>query len=220
MVSATNLTSNTGSSASSFNTASISPASNALILVSVRSNVGSTVTTPTVSGASMTWVQITATQVAGAADIIYLFRGLSASPGSGALTIDFSGQSQDQTHWIVDQLTGVDTGGTNGSGAIVQSNVNSVSSTTTISVTLSAFGSTSNATYGTIGRNAATAVTAGGSFTQLAQNATNQRAIQSEWAASPQTTVNWTTGSNTDSFGAIAAEIKARPSTGDFLPFI
>lgn len=56
---------------------------------------------------------------AGANRVGAVFRGLSASPSSGALTITYSGAgSVVGSTWEVVEFTGVDTSGTNGSGAV------------------------------------------------------------------------------------------------------
>ena len=201
-------TSSSGAGGSSFNTASISPTANSLVLVATRSNVGTTPNIPTITGASMTWVEITNTLFSSDNGQISLFRSLSSSPGSGALTIDFAGQSQDQIHWQISEFANVDRSGTNGSGAIVQSTTTTASSVTTITATLSAFSSVNNATYGCIGANNTKVFTAGSGFTELGQNNDNSRSIEAEWKNSNDTSVDWTVGANADNFGAIAIEIK------------
>jgi len=201
-VTALNLTSGAGSGTSA-NTASISPAANKLILVSVRNGLAGTPNEPTITGASMTWVKI-ATAFDGVNNRVTIFRGLSASPSSGALTIDCGGQSQSAIGWSVDQFTGIDISGTNGSGAIVQSNTATLNgSASSITVTLSAFGSSNNATYGAAFWGPE-GPTAGANFTSLA-GASNMTA---QWANNPQTSVNWTFGSNSSQGDAVAVEIK------------
>src|SRR5260221_1561104 len=94
-VAITNLTSGTAGSVSSVNTASISPAGNKLILVSVGNMVNSgTVNIPTVSGDGLTFVQINTQRGQSNTWCTTIFRAMVASPSSGALTIDFAGQSQ------------------------------------------------------------------------------------------------------------------------------
>ncbi len=117
---------NNSTGVSSATTASITPGSNNLMLATVSSRT--TITTnpnvPTLTGNGLTWVQIATINWdsdSSSRKATTLFRALGASPSSGAVTIDFAGQTQGQIYWIIDEVTGMDTSGTNGSGAIVQS---------------------------------------------------------------------------------------------------
>jgi len=61
----------------------------------------------------MTWTQI-ATRRDTSSDgtrRVTMFRALNASPGSGALTIDFAGQSQANCAWSLDEFSGTDKSG-------------------------------------------------------------------------------------------------------------
>src|SRR5438132_12326875 len=112
----TNLTSGGNGSgfSNSDNTASIAPSANQLVLAWVAHDVTSgTPNTPTLTGCSLTWVLV-ATAVSGITRIS-LFRALGAAPTTGAVTIDFGGQTQNEEHWSISQFAGVNTGGTNGS---------------------------------------------------------------------------------------------------------
>ena len=208
-----------GSSASSYNTASISPGAKRLVLLYVQTNPTSgTANQPTVTGAGMTWTAVISATLGGYRET--LFRALSASPGSGALTIDFAGQNQNYFNWIVYEFIGVDPSGTNGANAIVQAGSQTLpnsGNSTGITVTLGAFGNINNATYGAIASSGGIAT--GGSFTELSNFATGSNIAGSEWAASNQTAVNWTWGSSGVNVTALAVEIKALQSTG-FLPFL
>ena len=68
---------------------------------------------------------------------------MGASPSSGAITITF-GANQSNCGWSLNEFDGIDTGGTNGSGAIVQAVPNTVASGTSLTITLSAFGNANN----------------------------------------------------------------------------
>ena len=201
---------------SSTTTNSISPVANNLILVSVENHVGSgTPNVPTITGASMTWVAIANINIG--LHRTTIFRGMSATPGSGALTIDCAGQSQNAILWSTDQFKNIDTGGANGANAIVQSATNTVNgSSTGITVTLSAFGSTNNATYGFFGTDQTPSISAGGSFTALNHQSGSGGESMSEWANNNQISVNWTWGSASIAGGAIAVEIKAAIQAGLF----
>lgn len=216
LVTATHLlTAGGGVTASSFVTASISPGANQLIILFVHShrNGGGNPNIPTVTGAGMTWTQV-ATKL-GTVDTshrVTMFRALSPSPGSGALTIDFAAQNQDETIWSISEFAGVDTSGTNGANAVVQSGTLDGTGTS-LTITLSAFSNTNNATHGVV--TAQDTVTKGANFVELA-NYNNFDIIESEWASSNQTAVNWTFGNSTNAF-AIAIEIKASLGKAAFL---
>jgi hypothetical protein len=216
-VTATHLTTaQNGSAATSYTTASISPTANRLVLVAVGHQVSSgTVNTPTISGAGMTWTQV-ATKISSKGTLrrLTVFRALSASPGSGALTIDLGGQSQIRCGWSIAEFDGIDTGGTNGADAIVQSASNDVTdnaSTTSLTVTLSAFSHVDNATYGAIrfgGSSNTDALTFGSGFTQLGI-INGSASYQSQFKASNDTTVDWTYNNTAWYNQGIAIELKA-----------
>lgn len=198
-----------GSALNSYPTASVSPGANNLILVTVSSaRAAGTIATPTVTGASMTWVQILSQGDAGAGSQrrITMFRGMSASPGSGALTLDFGGQSQDRAYYAVEQVTGTDTSGTNGSGAIVQSaGATNTGTQTGITVTLAAITS-GNATYGGVRKGTANTPAVGSGFTQLAASSATGF-FNTEYQIGTDNTVDWTWGSESAA-GTVAVAIE------------
>lgn len=112
----------TGSSTTnttSYTTASITPTANQLVLIAVMPTVTSgTTPTMTVSGTGLTWVQEN-TSTPGFRTMV-VFRAMGASPTAGALTIT-AAASVTSCLWSVVQFDGIDTTGTNGSGAIAQS---------------------------------------------------------------------------------------------------
>ena len=202
---ATNLTSgaNTGP------TDSISPAANQLIIVAIRNAVSSgTPNVPTVSGCNLTWTQI-ATRHAGANTLnrITFFRGLGSNPTPGALTFDFAGQTQAQGwNWSVDQFENIDTGGTNGADAVVQSASNDAN-TSNLTVTLGAFGHTDNATYGFAYQNAYNTVSPGTGFTQLGSTSGGNGQALAIFANSNKTSVAFNATGSSFYIG-MAIEIK------------
>lgn len=106
-ITVSNLT--TGASATdatSYATASVSPSANKLILLFVGNRrSGGSPTQPTVTGASMTWTLVDSAD--GGNEVrTSIFRSLNASPGSGALTIDFGGVTQGSCGWSVAEFTG------------------------------------------------------------------------------------------------------------------
>lgn len=201
----------TDADATSFNTANISPGANMLILVEVHSKDDGAATTPTLSGCTMTWVQVATVNFNGGSSSVTLFRSLSATPGSAcALTIDFSGSTQQEISWIIHQWDGVDTSGTNGSGAIVQSATNSAETGMSLSVTLAAFGdAVNNAAVGFFGRNGSGAPTVGaGGYTLLGDFLPNARRASAEYLIGQDTSVDMSWATN-NAMGGVAVEVKS-----------
>ncbi len=116
-----------------YTTGSIDPTDSALVILFVISdgNVGGgAVVAPTVVGNSLTWVQIHHAEfntIATPVDSVTMFRGLVASPSAGTVAITYA-EDQNSATWIIREFTGIDTSGTNGSGAIVQAVKNSIDS--------------------------------------------------------------------------------------------
>jgi hypothetical protein len=212
-----NLTSGTqdAGSFSSVNTASITPTSNNLVLAAVAIRNGSS-TAPTVSsitGNGLTWVQVATIQydTSGASlRSITVYRALGASPSSGAVTINFS-ETETAYAYCIDQFSGIDTSGTNGSGAIVQSVTNKDETPPTgLTVTLAAFASVNNATYGAFGESNGYTQAVGSGFTELASpEASTEIGALTEWNSANDTSVDYSISPNTSQLGGIGIEIKA-----------
>lgn len=210
---------------STASTASISPVANRLYLAAfvARTNISADTNTPTLSGCGITWVavaNIAWDTSSTSRKKLTLFRGLSASPTSGALTVDYGGQAQTQHDWIVDEVSDIDTGGTSGSNAVVQSatNKNETVDTATLTATLAAFSSLSNATYGVFTTDTTVGVTVGSGFTQLATVTDAQVSalrLMSEYKLTNDTTVDFTPG-NSCMKGGIAIEIKQNTGANFF----
>lgn len=221
-ISASNLTSGTDTGGTdTASTASISPTSNNLIIATVetRTTASATVTTPTCSGNGLTWVQIATIQwdnTATSYKRTTMFRALGSSPSSGSITFDCDGQNQTEFNWFVDEFSGVNLSGTNGSGAIVQSATNSNESpapSTSITVTLNTFEDSGNATYGTLMREDETSSgsdSAGSGFNVLAsfQAGTGNFDGASEWKNVEDTTVDYSFGGSAVQNAGIAVEIR------------
>ena len=140
---------------------------------------------------------------------------MGASPSTGAITIT-TGETDTDVTWTVDQFTGVDTGGTNGSAAVVQSANNRINTggtpASSLTVTLAAFGSTNNATYGAFDEAGTGAgFTVGSGFTQLSYPKTDDSNLSgySEWKSTNDTTVDINMAGSFDGIGGVAIEIKA-----------
>lgn len=125
----------TSTGASSYNSSSISPSADRLVLLAVTSSAASSPPVPAVSGCSLTWTQVL-TQTFGTNKRLTVFRAMGSSPTSGALTINFSPVTQTGVSIIVIEFPGVTLGG-NGGNAIIQSAQNSGSGTSA-SATLAA----------------------------------------------------------------------------------
>jgi hypothetical protein len=205
-------------SQSSYTTASVTPVAGKLYLLSVQHTIAAGApNTATVTGAGMTWVQVATVITAGLTQRLTMYRAMSGSPGSGSLTIDTAGQNQDRMQWVLDELSNTDLAGADGSGAVVQSVTGTWNSTNTgQSLTLSSFGSSDNATYGVLRKNQSTGITPGSGFTELADSGTFivSSEIQSQWKNTPDTSVDWSWASESNSGVMIAAEIRANQSTG------
>lgn len=211
-ITVSNLT--TGSNATdqtSYATASVAPTANKLVLLFVGNRrSGGSPTQPTVTGAGMTWDLVTSAD--GGNEVrTSIFRCLSASPSSGALTIDFAGVTQGSCGWSVAEFTGTDITGTNGSGAIVQTATNNNNTTNTgIVVTLGSFADVNNATAGMVYVRSSRAITVGSGFTQIGtSDAATESTITSEFLGSNDTSVDWSWASVATQATAHAVEIKS-----------
>ena len=192
-----------------FTSASITPGANRLVLLSVE---GDTVSgggfTLTVMGNGLTWVLVAKSAVHNTFNETHVYRAMGASPSAGAITMT-SDVTLDTLAWSVAEFDGVDTSGTNGSGAVVQSNTNASDSASSLTVTLGAFGSADNATYGAFGAGTTPATwTAGTGFTEIHDVGQEFASISSEWRVDNDTSVD-ATASGTTGLGGVAIEIKA-----------
>ncbi len=221
----TSLTS--GSSATngtSYNTASVTPTANNLILLatmseSVAENDGAVPSS--VTGNGLTWVLVASgtTDTYGA---VSLYRAMGASPSAGAVTINYT-NTQVGILWQLSEFSGIDTGGTNGSAAVVQSAAVSGGTGTSLSITLAAFGAAGNGTFGTFGAwadNGGSAVTftPGSGFTEI-YDAWHDvggwtDALQTEWRTDNDTTVDATLSDASGNWAGVAVEIKAAAAGG------
>ncbi|HXG36515.1 MAG TPA: hypothetical protein VNL15_06075 [Dehalococcoidia bacterium] len=212
----------------SYSTASITPSANALVLASVAVYRNDTTNpgTVTAAGNSLTYVEIAnAINTAGGGRVRdTLFRAMGASPTAGAITFTVSATAEGAT-WDVTEFTGVDTGGTNGSGAIVQSDTSIAGAVASLAHNLAAFGdATNNAAYAsfacvTVTGNARTISTPTG-FTSLF-NANVADGVNDRWKKG----VSWKIGEatsivantatdNQDGWSGVAVEIKIAAATG------
>lgn len=201
--------------ANSYTTASsFTPGANRLVLAFVENSKGSTADTPTVSGNSLTWVQVTTvTFSTGNRRRLTLFRAMGASPTNGALTADFAGVNQTSIAISVFEFDGVDTSGTNGSGAIVQAPTPVTgAAVSSVSITLAAFGSASNGASAGVGATANVGITHDTGWNEIhdiTSVTVPATALETQWIATNDTTASGTMVSGTADMGIIAIEVKA-----------
>lgn len=189
-----------------YTTASVSPGANLLqlLLVGSRNVQTSTAPLPTVAGNGLTWVQVATLAYLGSDQHrITVFRAMGGSPSSGTIVITMS-EDQFRCGWILSEFNNIDTGGSDGADAVIQSATAEVSPTTSLTVTLSAFGNSANATWGGIGTSSKV-VTPGTGFAELADQG-GQGLPASQFRDTNDTTVRWTFATN--DAGGIGIEIK------------
>ena len=211
--------STTAASGSFTTSGSLTPSANKLYLAAVvgvntaGAANASTCATPTLTGGGgLTWVQV-ATVLYGTdtRKRITLFRAMKPSGlTSGTLTADFGGSVPPRISIIVDEFDSVDTTGTDGSGAIVQSVTaqGSASNLTGGGATLAAFAdATNNLAYMAIGHDQSDSTTPEAGWTELAEISGSSHSQETEYKVGQDTSpsASWVQGSR---YGAIAAEIK------------
>jgi hypothetical protein len=207
-----------GSGTGNQTTASISPTANALILVAVgcyNSDDVTGITSVTGNGITYELVAAAAAVDDGFGDyVLRVYRGMSASPSAGVITIDPAASfGSTQVDWCVAEFTGVDTSGTNGSGAVVQSPTNTLNNGTSLTVTLAAFAAAENGAFGAVISYNNRTVTHEAGWTELD---TDGSQLHAQWRADNDTTCTFTL-SSTDDAGAVAVEIAAAADEGTTL---
>jgi hypothetical protein len=205
------LTSGSGTASTTAVTASVSPTANAVVYAVFQSSLASEPDSPSsVTGNGLTYVQEEAVSWHNEGDRrMTVFRALGASPSAGALTATWA-ESQTSFVWQVIQCTGVDTGGTSGSSATVQSVTTTATAAVTITNTLAALGAATSVNLSFVGLQINSSVTPDGDFVELADTAigTGAQTLESEWATN-QTEVTATFASA--NAGAISLEVKIAP---------
>lgn len=211
-----------------YTTASVTPSSNKLVLVAVVNSRNTVSACTDADATSMTGNGLTYVKVAeqcfssaGApTNMISLWRAMGAAPSTGAITVGYSATTQVGGGWIVMECDGVDTSGTNGSGAVVQNDTNLAEPGTSLAMSLAAFSDATNATLAIFGLNANNAITPEAGYTELddvsVTEVGNNMQIQAQYVASNDTSPS-ASFSSADAAG-IAIEIKASaapPSSED-----
>lgn len=210
--------------AASYNTAAVTPAANALLLLVVGNSKAATPDIPTVSGAGLTWVQVATVTFSTAGSPtrrLTLFRAMGATPATGALTISFGGVTQTGCFWVLDQATGMSTGGTNGSAAVVQSITGTQASgvSTSFGLALAAFANTANSTYAAFAVATNNTFTEKSGYTELADNGNaDVGRLQTEWIVSSDTAPRSTQAATSRNWGGIAIELAAAGTIAPAVP--
>lgn len=196
-------------------TASITPTANRLAVAGVLVSVASG-TTPALSltGCGLTWVQVD--QTAAGARTLHVFRAMGAAPTAGALSIAGDGTTTlTSCLWSVTEFDGVDTSGTDGSGAVVQSVNQKPAAATSCSTAFATAVTAGNATFGAVAISAQEAMTAGTGWTALGQTSqsapTSALLTEAATTAQQNVTASWT--SSVTNF-IIGVEVKAAPAGG------
>lgn len=202
-VTATHLTTARSNTTSlSYNTASVTIPAGKLALIAVNSDDGAVA--PTIAG----WTLVLDSHSGSTAMRCIVFRSLSFAERTGAITISYSSTTNlSSCGWSINYFSNIDQTGVNGANAIVQS-VAAVQSTVNSGlVTLAAFSSVDNATYGAASINGSGAITQGTGFTELGESNT-VRSIQTEFRNDNDTTVTWTYSSGPYDSRAVGIELK------------
>jgi hypothetical protein len=207
------------SNETSFATASVSPGANRLVILSVAGsvNVGTQAAPTSVAGAGLTFTKVAEVLLSGAFVAVSVWRAMSASPSTGAITMTWA-EAQTETQWSVVEFNGVVTTGTNGADAVVQSATNSTTAASTLTATLAAFASAANATYAAHAvENVADATirtaTPDTGWTEIHDLGTAGSgyaiSIQTQYLLGNDTTAAVTWSATTSNLGSIAIEIAA-----------
>lgn len=193
---------------SSFTTASISPTANRLILVAVA--VRSAVNVDSITGAGLTFVKIGEAGSGGSlARRVALFRALGPSPSSGALTITTSAATT-SCGWSVFEVDGIDTSGTNGSGAVRQPTVVNQAGTPP-TVSLAAFADTANRPFAVLTCRSDTDADTAAGWTSLHDVSFDIMHFAAQWKDAVDTSVEWSQPVADNSWASIAVELVAAP---------
>lgn len=199
--------------------ASITPSANKLVLcvIETKASPGNTPTAPALSGNGLTWAEVVT--IISSDRMLTLFRALGASPTAGAVTINYNEQ-QTGTRWRLLEMGNVDTSGSNGSGAVVQSASEFQGTTSTPDITLAAFGSATNGALAVMAAYGAFVDLTEGSGWTLDFNTSNGvlGGLGIEWRADSDTSVDgtWSASSNGQ---ILAIEIKEAAAAGGAPPF-
>lgn len=209
---------------SSYDTATIQPGSNTLVLLFVASRKpsgGQPPSAPTVTGNGLNWKQVETVSPDGERRLT-CFRGMSAAPTAGPITLSFNGETQGLIAWSVIEYDGVDSTAADGDSAVVRSTVatNNDKFNTSLAVPMAASGDpTHNTTVGglvlTLASDGDRPVNPGLGASEIAeipvpQLGTAEATLQTEDASPAVSAMQWT-WSRPGPSAAIVLEVKAAP---------
>lgn len=212
----------TGSSeaaTTTFATASVSVAANQPLLLQVTTSLGNGggVDVTSVTGLGITWQKVISQASSNANLFQSLWRAMPTSASSGTLSITIPSPVTN-VGWKLIQISGADTSGTNGSGAIRQSG-SLAKAVSPISVTLPQAIATGNITMGFLAYNASSStntITVGSGYTELLPKVDapgpESNWTTAEWKSPGSTTVDFST-SNSGSKSLLAVEVVTATST-------
>lgn len=190
-------------------TASATNTANALLILAVAyGDSGGAPAAPTVTGLSLTWVKID-NQEGGNVGFAF-FRAMGAA-ATGALTITWAAGT-DSGAWALCEFVGAQQTGTNGSGAIVQTQKTNAGSQTAVTMTFGSTPRTTSAIYAGIGHNDTTSTFTAGAASFTKRDDTNvgtpslHLVTEDNMTGSATTTAN-INSTNAGAFGFIALEI-------------
>lgn len=198
-------------------TASVSPSANALVLLCLEISRDA-VTGLAVTGNGLTWVQVATPYTESGYVTAAIFRAMGASPSTGAVSASWNEGSFDVNYELL-QVTGVDTSGTNGSGAVVQSVTGGGFAIT--SLTLSYTIATGNGGVAVFGQRGATfGSTPRSGWTELSDaGISSGGALETQWRADPDTAAG-ASFAGAANIAAIAVEVKAAGAAATNLPYL
>jgi hypothetical protein len=221
-ITATELTTNGSTSNLSVYTATLSRAiaANTLCLAWVGCTGTATLTAnATVTGGNVTWDPIvfqafntTTTNLSR----FTLYRAMGAAPSGTSITITFNA-GRTGALWSFIEFAGVDTSGTNGSGAIRNNDPAAGNGITTLngSLVLPAFGSVNNATAAGFMLDTTGTITPEGGWTAFTASSHSNptEAIRTQWIAANDTSpsASWVTADAAGIAVEIVAEVVAPP---------
>lgn len=218
------LTSGGTSNATSAVSASISPATDELIMVVVFNKGPNSVAAnpPNISGLSISWYLVAnhVSSFSAGEWRMAIFVGVVTSPTSGAVTMDYSGQSQQSILWGIIQFpNNVKLNLSNPQNSIIQSGVAENNSTiSSMGVSLGSFANEINATIGAWADDGQAAFTGATGQTTILNisPASGNLLITFNQANQTTMTANFAANNATGKI-ALAAEIAAAPSGGAFV---
>jgi len=190
---------------STFTTATISPAPNTLVTVAISTSDPNAANTriAAISGGGMpSWDELAQQYVGNhygddgvfaAEQGTFIYRAMASSVSNGPITFTFSGPVKN-AQWIVSQWSGIDTSGTNGSGAIGETmsgsrrNITEATLSSFNSFPLGIFTNANDVNYSVFGLYTGTAVvTPGTGFTEISEQSSGDGAapsdLEAEWMA-------------------------------------